>query len=243
MLNSIGLENVGLEGFLRDKLPALRKLSTRVIVSIGGDTVREYAEIARRIDGIRGIDGLEVNISCPNVRRGGMAFGADPKITHRILSGVRRATSLPAIAKLTPNVTAIEPIARAAEDAGVDGLSLINTLQGLCIDTETRCSRLGGFTGGLSGPAIRPVAVAMVFRVHQAVKIPVIGIGGIMTPADALEFMIAGASAIQVGTGNFVDPRTPVRVVEGLTDYCRRHQIKRLRGIVGTLQSSRASCL
>ena len=236
MLNAIGLENVGLDAFIAQKLPFLRNLSTPVIANLYGRSVDEYAQLAARLDGQEGIAGLEVNISCPNVKAGGVAFGVDPDAAARVVTAVRRATGLPVIVKLSPNVTDIAAIARRVEAAGADALSLINTLTGMAIDIETRRPRLANITGGLSGPAIRPVAVRMVWQVARAVSVPVVGIGGIMNAADAIEFFIAGAAAVQIGTANFINPAVSVEIVDGIALYMRRHGITRIRDLVGTLR-------
>ncbi|MGE5809346.1 MAG: dihydroorotate dehydrogenase, partial [Nitrospirota bacterium] len=216
MLNAIGLENPGVDVFLRDKLPFLRRFDTAVIVNIFGYSMEEYVGVAERLDGVSGVAGLEVNISCPNVKAGGIAFGSDVQASRALLSAVRRATKLPVIAKLSPNVTDVTGFAAAARDAGCDGLSLINTLLGMAIDVRCRRPRLANCTGGLSGPAIRPVAVRMVWQAAKAVKLPIIGMGGIVTGEDALEFILAGASAVAVGTANFMNPRATLEVLSGI---------------------------
>ncbi len=223
MLNSIGLQNEGIDYFLKEDLPFLAKLDTPTIVNIAGESVDEYAELAKILSKEPMIKGIEVNISCPNVKVGGMCFGIDPNLTAEVIKAVRQSTSQPVIAKLTPNVTDIKVIARAAVDAGADALSLINTLVGMSIDINTGKSRLGTLTGGLSGPAVKPIAVRMVYEATEAVKVPVIGIGGIMSGADAIEFFLAGASAVQVGTATFVDTQAPVRIIREIEDYVRRH--------------------
>jgi dihydroorotate dehydrogenase (NAD+) catalytic subunit len=223
MLNSIGLQNEGLEHFLKEDLPFLAKFDTPTIVNIAGETVEEYAELAKRLSKETLVKGIEVNISCPNVKSGGMSFGVDAGLTKQVISAVRKATSQPVIAKLTPNVTDITVIGKAAVEAGADALSAINTVVGMSIDLETGRSRLGRETGGLSGPAIRPIAVRMVYELAHAVKVPVIGIGGIMTGNDAAEFLLAGAKAVQVGTANFIDTEAPLRVIRELNDYVHRH--------------------
>src|SRR5574342_1008135 len=216
MLNAIGLENPGVDAFLRDKLPFLRRFDTAVIVNIFGYSMEEYVGVAERLDGVPGVAGLEVNISCPNVKAGGIAFGSDVQASRALLSAVRRATKLPVIAKLSPNVTDVTGFAAAARDAGCDGLSLINTLLGMSIDVRCRRPRLANCTGGLSGPAIRPVAVRMVWQAAKAVKLPIIGMGGIVTAEDAVEFLLAGATAVAIGTASFVDPASALKVIEGL---------------------------
>ena len=209
MLNAIGLQNVGIEAFIKDKLPFVRQFDVPVIANFFGNTLEEYGEAARMLSGGDGVYALEVNISCPNVKEGGIVFGTDPKAAASVISLVRRSTKLPVIAKLSPNVTDITIMAKAVEEAGADAVSLINTLTGMAIDVKTRRPRLANITGGLSGPAIKPVAVRMVWQVANAIKLPVIGIGGIMTAEDALEFIIAGATAVQVGTANFINPTRP----------------------------------
>lgn len=241
MLNSIGLANVGSDAFIREKLPALARCGTTVIANIAGDTVDEYAELARRLDGAPGVAAIEVNISCPNVRHGGAAFGADPRIAARLTSGIRRATALPVIVKLSPNVADIAAVARPVADAGADALSLINTVFGMGIDAERRVPRLGNATGGLSGPAIKPVALYHVYRACQAVSIPVIGLGGIASATDAVEFMLAGAAAVQIGTATFIDPAAVRAITRGIAGYCRRHGFVRAAQITGGLKCRRAA--
>ena len=238
MLNAIGLQNVGLERFISEKMPLLREVGVPVIASISGRDVREYVKLAARLSETDGIAGFELNISCPNVSQGGMMFGAKPQVTHDLVKAVRVATELPLIAKLSPNVTDIVEIASAAEEAGADALSLINTLLGMAIDIHTRQPRLANTTGGLSGPAIRPVAVRMVWQVAAAVKLPVIGMGGIMTAEDALEFIIAGARAIAVGTGNFVNPLACVDIISGIKDFMIQNNIGDVSDLVGSLQGT-----
>ncbi len=236
MLNAIGLENVGIDVFEREKLPFLRRLSTPTFANIYGKTVGEYAELAARIDEMDGVAGVEVNISCPNVKAGGIAFGVIPEAAREVVKAVRNKTRKPLMVKLSPNVTDITDIARSVEDAGADSVSLINTLTGMAVDIETRKSKLANITGGLSGPAIKPVALRMVWQVAKSVKIPVIGIGGIMTANDALEFLIAGASAVQIGTANFVNPRCTMEIIEGIETFLREKKIGSVRDIIGTLK-------
>ena len=240
LLNAIGLQGVGVRAFVRDVLPRLARHDTVVLVNVCGDTVQEYAEVSRILDDAPGVAGLEINISCPNVERGGIQFGGDPKLTFEVVSATRRATRLPVIPKLSPNVADITVFARACEEAGADALSCINTLLGMAVDVETRKPRLAFGTGGLSGPAIRPIAVRMTWQAARAVRIPVIGIGGIGSAEDALEFMIAGARAVQVGTANFVDPGVYDRILAGLSDYLARHGLARIGAVTGTLQFPRA---
>jgi len=223
MLNSIGLQNEGIEHFLKEDLPFLAKFDTPTIVNIAGESAEEYAELAKRLGKETTIKALEVNISCPNVKKGGMAFGVDPGLTTAVIAAVRKATTLPVIAKLTPNVTDITVIGKAAVAAGADALSAINTLVGMSLDIETGQSRLGTPTGGLSGPAIRPIAIRLVYELARAVNVPIIGIGGIMTGGDAVEFFLAGARAVQVGTANFIDTDAPLRILKEFNDHVHRH--------------------
>jgi dihydroorotate dehydrogenase (NAD+) catalytic subunit len=236
MLNSIGLQNPGIDGFLQDHWPRLRGLDTRVIVNIAGDSPEEFRDLAARLDGVPGLAGLEVNISCPNVRRGGMLFGSHAGSAAEVIAAVRRATRLPVIAKLTPNVTDITEIARAVEGSGADAISLINTLVGLAVDVDRSRPVLSNVTGGLSGPAIKPVALAMVWKVHRAVRLPLFGLGGISSGRDALEFIMAGASAVQIGTGSFVDPRAGLDVIAGIRAYCEKHGVHEIASLVGSLK-------
>jgi len=236
MLNSIGLANVGVEQFLEEKLPGLEELDTTVIVNIAGSTIEEYGEVAERIQDHKRVDGFEVNISCPNVKKGGLAFGTDPGITKEVVSRVREATNKPVIVKLTPNVTDIVSIALAALDGGADAISLINTVLGMGVDVETRRPLLARGGGGLSGPAIKPIALAKVWQVAKAVSVPVIGVGGIMSWQDAVEFFIAGATAVEVGTLSFVEPNGAVGIVRGIERYCEEKGIKKVTRLVGTLQ-------
>ncbi|MBN2372095.1 MAG: dihydroorotate dehydrogenase [Vicinamibacteria bacterium] len=239
LLNAIGLQGVGVASFVHEILPRLARFDTAILVNVCGDTVDEYAAVTRVLEDAPGVAGIELNISCPNVKQGGMAFGVDPLLTHAVVKEVRKATRRPVIVKLSPNVTDITVIARAAEDAGADALSCINTLLGLAIDVETRRPRLGFGTGGLSGPAIRPIAVRMTWQVAQATRIPVIGIGGICCAADALEFLIAGASAVQIGTANFVDPNVYQSILRDIERYLQRQGVARLTEIVGSLRYPR----
>ncbi|MFH1939597.1 MAG: dihydroorotate dehydrogenase, partial [bacterium] len=239
MLNSIGLQNVGVEMLIKEKLPYLQKFNTPVIINISGDTIEEYVELAIRLGEVSkemGIAGLEVNISCPNVKKGGMVWGTDAKATYKIINSIRTATSLPLIAKLTPNVTDIKTIAQAAEEAGADALSLINTLVGMAIDIDSRRPKLANISGGLSGPAVKPVALWLVWQVFQTVNIPVIGIGGIIKVEDALEFIIAGARAIEIGTANFVNTRVTIEIIEGIEKYLTENNIKDVSELVGSMK-------
>jgi dihydroorotate dehydrogenase (NAD+) catalytic subunit len=235
LLNAIGLQGVGVRSFVRDVLPRLADCGTAVLVNVCGDTVEEYAEVSRILEDAPGVSGLEINISCPNVKKGGMAFGGDPKVTHEVVAAVRRTTRRPVIPKLSPNVADITVFARVCEDAGADALSCINTLLGLAVDVETRRPKLAFGTGGLSGPAIRPVAVRMAWQAARAVKIPVIGIGGISSAQDALEFLIAGCRAVQVGTANFVNPGLYEQLLADLRAYLDRHGFASVADVVGTL--------
>ena len=237
MLNAIGLENVGVDQFVKEKLPFLRSLDTAIILNIYGRHIDEYGDMARQVDRIEGIAGLEVNISCPNVKAGGMAFGTDPATAYQVTRTVKENTGLPVIVKLSPNVTDIAGIARSVEDAGADALSLINTIAGMAVDVERRRPRLANIVGGLSGPAIKPIALKMVWNTVQAVKIPVIGIGGITNTQDALEFFIVGARAIQVGTANFINPKAAVEIVDGLSTYLSRKNLSHIEQIIGTLKT------
>jgi dihydroorotate dehydrogenase (NAD+) catalytic subunit len=236
LLNAIGLQGIGVRNFVRDVLPRLARHDTKILVNVCGDTAEEYAEVARILDAAPGVSGLEVNISCPNVKKGGMAFGGDPRMTFEVVSAVRRATKLPVIPKLSPNVGDITVFARACEEAGANALSCVNTLLGLVVDVESRKPRLAFGTGGLSGPAIRPIAVRMTWQAARAVQIPIFGIGGIASASDALEFLIAGAQAVQIGTSNFVDPGVYERILSGLRDYLARHGLTDINQLVGTLQ-------
>lgn len=235
MLNSIGLANVGVKNFINEKLPSLKLLKTVVIVNIAGKTVDDFAQVIAEIENAGGVSGYELNVSCPNVKEGGMAFSADPKITAAVTAEARTATDRCLIVKLSPNVTSISEIACAAEDAGADALSVINTIVGMAVDVNTRRPKLATITGGLSGPAIKSIAIAKVFEVVQSVDIPVIGLGGIMNFEDALEFLITGATAIQVGTANFIDPQIAEKLVDDLERYCRYHNITNINQIIGSL--------
>ena len=241
LLNAIGLQGVGIRAFVENVLPRLAPYDTAVIVNVCGDTVEEYAEVTRILDGATGVHAVEINISCPNVEQGGMAFGGDPRMTHEVVSAVRRVTRLPVIPKLSPNVADITVFARACEDAGADALSCINTILGLAVDVETRKPRLAFGTGGLSGPAIRPIAVRMAWQAARAVRIPVLGIGGIASADDALEFLVAGCRAVQVGTANFVDTGVYGRILAGLGAYLSRHGEQDINAVIGTLDFRRAS--
>ncbi len=238
MLNAIGLQNVGVRAFIAEKLPFLRDFAVPVIANIFGETVEEYQEVATLLEQAGGISALELNISCPNVKKGGVAFGADPTLAAEVTAKVKAASSLPLIVKLTPNVTDIATIAASVEDAGADALSLINTITGMSVNVENRTPRLKNITGGLSGPAIKPIALRMVWQVVQSVKIPVIGCGGITTAEDALEFLIVGAQAVQVGTANFVNPAAITDILSGLDDYLKKHRFSHIEEIIGTLHTT-----
>ena len=235
MLNSIGLQNKGIDDFIKNRLPFLSKFKTPVIANIAGNSAKDYAELAKMLNKQPAVKGIEINISCPNVSKGGMFFCFDPKATGELVKTVRKETSLPLIVKLSPNVTDIVVIAKQAEAAGADAVSLINTLLGMAIDVDTRKPKIGNITGGLSGPAIRPVAVRMVYQVAQMVKIPVIGIGGIMAGEDAIEFFLAGALAVQVGTANFIDTQAPIRIVEEIKEYLSAKKVSHYKELIGKL--------
>jgi dihydroorotate dehydrogenase (NAD+) catalytic subunit len=239
MLNAIGLQGIGVHRFVAEKLPELRQRRAVVFVNICGTTIDEYVELARILSDAEGVAALELNISCPNIKEGGITFGCSLTGTHAVVSAVRKVTSLPVIPKLTPNVTDVASFARAAEDAGANAVSLVNTFLAMAIDVESRRPRLSNIVGGLSGPAIKPIAVRMVYECRQAVRLPIIGIGGIVSASDVLEFMIAGATAVQIGTANFVDPFLWGPVLDGLRQYMERHRIERLSEITGTLDTSR----
>lgn len=236
VLNAIGLQNVGVEVFIREKLPFLKQYKTPVIINVFGYTVEEFSQLAQRFDE-EDIAGLEVNISCPNVQEGGFCFGHDPGMAFEVIHAVRRKTSLPVIAKLSPNVTDISMLVRSVQDGGANAISLINTLLGMAIDVESRKPKLGNVTGGLSGPAIKPVALRMVWQAATAARVPIIGIGGIVTARDALEFLIAGASAVEIGTAHFIYPRAALEVIDGIREYLTTHGIAHVAEIVGTLRN------
>ena len=238
MLNAIGLQGIGVHRFIDDQLPALREYKVNIFVNICGSTIDEYAELARILSDTEGVAALELNISCPNIKEGGITFGCDLNGTYDVVAAVRKVTKLPVIPKLTPNVTDIASFARAAEEAGADGVSLINTFLAMAIDVETRRPKLSNVVGGLSGPAIRPIAIRMVHQCRQAVKIPIMGMGGIASADDVVEFMIAGADAVQIGTANFVDPFIWSKLLKGLTEYLRRHGHVSVRDIVNSVDLS-----
>lgn len=235
LVNAIGLQGPGVDGFAAEYMPFLRTTGVPVIVNIWGTTVEEYGEVAARLSDVPGIHGLELNVSCPNVKEGGASFGTDPARMAGVVETVRRRTKLTLLTKLAPNVPDVRVFARAAQDAGTDVLSISNTMPAMVIDTETRRPVLANRVGGLSGPALHPVAVKLVWEAAQVARVPIVGMGGIMEAKDALEFLIAGASAVAVGTANFIDPSTPLRVVDGIAEYLGRHGIARVADIVGTV--------
>ncbi|MGI5838395.1 MAG: dihydroorotate dehydrogenase [bacterium] len=236
ILNAIGLQNPGLDVFLREEIPYLRELSLPVIVNIAGNEAEDYRALAAALDGTGGIAALEVNISCPNVKKGGMAFGTDPDAAHAVVRAIRQETGLPVIVKLSPNVTDITAIARGVEAAGADAVSLINTLVGMAVDIRTRRPVIANIVGGLSGPAVKPVALRMVWEVARAVRLPIIGIGGISTAEDAIEFLLAGATAVAVGTASFVNPRAPVEIIAGISQYLAANGIADVNELIGGLR-------
>ena len=236
MLNAIGLQNVGIEGFISEKLPYLRDFDVPIIVNVCGKTVEEYLTVIEKLNTADGVTGVELNISCPNLDCGGMSFGVDATLAHQLVTEVRAKTDLPLLVKLSPNVTDISIIARAVEDAGANALSAINTLLGMAINAETRKPELANVTGGLSGPAIKPVALRLVWEVYKSVSIPIVGMGGIMTATDAVEFFIAGASAVAVGTANFVNPHASIEVVKGIHAYLKQANMRSMKELVGSLQ-------
>lgn len=236
LLNAIGLENPGMDVFLKEKLPFLRGFQTAIIVNIAGEKEEEYLRLAERLNQARGISALEVNISCPNVKEKGLIFSTDPEQTFSLVKKLREITDIPLIVKLTPNVTDITETAQASEEAGAEALSLINTVLGMSIDVERRKPKLGNITGGLSGPAIRPIAVRGVWQTFQKVNLPLIGMGGITNAEDALEFILAGASAVAIGTANFVDPKTALKVIEGIKQYMQVKGIKNFKDLIGWLE-------
>ena len=237
MLNSIGLANVGVDRFIREKLPFLRDLTTRVIVNVAGKTEDEFVQVVEKLEAESGIDGYELNFSCPNVREGGLEFSQHPEVTERLTRRVREITERLLIIKLTPNITDIAPVAAAAERGGANALSLINTVQGMAVDIESFRPRINTVIGGYSGPAIKPIALAKVYQARQATALPLIGIGGILDYKDAVEFFLAGATAVQVGTANFIDPRTGIMIVDGLHQFLERKGLKRIQELVAALRT------
>jgi len=235
MLNCIGLENPGVDFFLNDILPRIQKYDSNIIVNISGSTVEEYGILAEKLD-VPGVAGIELNVSCPNVKDGGIIFGTDPKAAAAVVTAAKKHTSLPVILKLSPNVTDIALMARAVEEAGADAISLINTLLGMAIDIHTWRPVLGNVTGGLSGPAVKPVALRLVWQTAQAVHIPIIGMGGIMNADDAIEFFLAGASAVSIGTANFVDPAITMKIIDGIADYLQQHHLNNIEELIGKMK-------
>ena len=235
MLNAVGLQNVGVANFCKEVYPRIQHLDTNIIVNVSGSSIEEYCSVAEQVNELERIPAIELNISCPNVKKGGMGFGTKPDMAAQVVEAVRKVYGKTLIVKLTPNVTDITEIARAVEAAGADSVSLINTLLGMAIDVERQRPCLSTVTGGLSGPCVKPVAVRCVWQVAHAVKIPVIGLGGISTAADALEFLMAGAKAVEVGTANFIDPAVTMKIVDGLEDYCQRHGIQDINEIIGII--------
>jgi dihydroorotate dehydrogenase (NAD+) catalytic subunit len=238
MINAIGLQGIGVHRFVKEKLPQLRAHGARTFVNVCGSTLDEYVEVCKVLSQAEGVAAIELNISCPNIKEGGIQFGCSLTGTYDVVSAVRKATHLPVIPKLTPNVTDVASFARASEDAGADAVSLVNTFLAMAIDVETRRPTISNVMGGLSGPAIRPIAVRMVWECYQLVKIPIIGMGGITDARDALEFMLAGAAAVQIGTQNFVDPFVWSKVLDGLKDYMARHKVERLSDLIGVFDST-----
>jgi dihydroorotate dehydrogenase (NAD+) catalytic subunit len=236
MLNAIGLQGIGVRRFVAERLPELRRLGATVVVNVCGSTIDEYAEVSRILSDAEGVAALELNISCPNIKEGGIQFGCSLTGTYDVVSSIRKVTKLPVIPKLTPNVTDVASFARAAEEAGADAISLENTFLAMAIDVETRRPKLSNVLGGLSGPAIRPIAIRMVWECHQAVKLPILGMGGIATVEDVLEFVIAGSSAVQVGTMNFVDPFIWPKLLSGIESYLERHEIARIQDLIGRVE-------
>ena len=237
MLNSVGLQNKGIDHFCREIYPKIKDFDTRIIVNVSGSTIEEYVEVAERINELENIPSIELNISCPNVKLGGMAFGTVPAMATEVTAAVRKVYKKVLMVKLSPNVTSITELAKAVADGGADAITLINTLLGMAIDAESRRPVLSTITGGLSGPAIKPVALRMVWQVHKAVNLPIVGLGGIMNATDAIEFILAGASVIQVGTANFIDPMVSVNIVRGIEDYMKRHNVGAITELVGALRT------
>jgi len=235
LLNAIGLQGPGVDGFIKKYWPFLKELKVPTIINIWGTTVEEYAEVARRFDALGGVGALELNVSCPNIKEGGAQFGTDAKLLYQVVAACRKATTLPLITKLSPNVPNIAPYARAAEEAGSDGLAITNSFPAMAIDIETRRPKLANITGGLTGPCIKPIAVKLVWEAAKAVKIPIIGMGGIQSAEDAIEFLMAGATAVAVGTANFYEPQTALQVLAGLGEFMQRRGIQDVREITGSV--------
>ena len=236
IINSIGLQNPGFRQFINNKLPYYKNLKTHLIINFFGNTQKEYVELAKRFDDVAGISGLEMNISCPNVKKGGIVFGTDPQMAYRLVKAVRKSTALTLIVKLSPNVTDIALMARSVEEGGADAVSLVNTFRAMAVNIHTRKPELGNVIGGLSGPAIKPIALRMVWEAGQAVNIPIIGMGGIMNAQDAIEFILVGASAIQIGTANLVNPKTGIEVLHGIRKYLVENRLKRVQDLLGALE-------
>ena len=236
ILNSIGLQNPGFQGFVQDRYPYYKNLKTHLIINIFGNSPTEYIELAKRFDDVPGISGLEMNVSCPNVDKGGMVFGCDPLLAHTLVRKVRKSTKLTLLVKLSPNVTDIASIAKKVEDAGADAVSLVNTFRAMGVNIYSRKPELGNVIGGLSGPAIKPIALRMVWETYQRVRIPIIGMGGIMKAEDAIEFMLVGASAVQIGTSNLINPQTGREVIDGIKRYLRSNKINQVRKLTGLFQ-------
>ena len=235
LINAIGLQGPGVDGFIKKYWPFLKTLKVPTIINIWGTTVEEYADVARRFDALGGVGALELNVSCPNIKEGGAQFGTDLRLIAQVVAACRKVTKLPLITKMSPNVVSIAPFARAAADAGSDALSIMNSYPAMAIDIETRQPKLANVTGGLTGPCIKPIAIKLVWEAASAVKIPVIGMGGIQDAADAIEFMVAGAAAVAVGTANFYEPQTPLQVIAGLRDFMERHGLKDVKEIIGSV--------
>jgi dihydroorotate dehydrogenase (NAD+) catalytic subunit len=235
LINAIGLQGPGVDGFIKKYWPFLKTLKVPTIINIWGTTVEEYADVARRFDALGGVGALELNVSCPNIKEGGAQFGTDLKLISQVVAACRRATKLPLITKLSPNVVSIAPFAKAAAEAGSDALSIMNSYPAMAIDIETRKPKLANVTGGLTGPCIKPIAIKLVWETAQAVKIPIIGMGGIQNAADAIEFMVAGATAVAVGTANFYEPQTPLQVIAGIREFLQQHGLKDVHEITGSV--------
>ena len=235
IINSIGLQNPGFQEFIKNKLPYYRNLKTHLIINFFGKSQKEYIELARRFDSVPGISGLEINISCPNIKRGGIVFGADPQMAYRLVQAIRKSTKLTLIVKLSPNVTDIALMAKSVEEGGADAVSLVNTFRAMAVNIHTKKPELGNMIGGLSGPAIKPIALRMVWEVNQVVHIPIIGMGGIMNAEDAIEFILVGASAIQIGTANLINPRTGIEVIHGIKKYLAQNKTNRIQKLIGAL--------
>ena len=239
LINAIGLQGPGVEGFIKKYWPFLKGLKVPTIINIWGTTVDEYAEVARRFDALGGVGALELNVSCPNIKEGGAQFGTNVKLLSQVVAACRKVTQLPLITKMSPNVVNIAPYAKAAEDAGSDALAVTNSYPAMAIDIETRKPKLANITGGLTGPCIKPIAIKLVWEAAQAVKIPIIGMGGIQNPADAIEFMVAGATAVAVGTANFYEPQTSLQVIAGIREFLQKHKIKDVREITGSVKTAK----